>query len=458
MKNFFFHFGLMCLLCINPFFLWADSIAVDLAALYRLADEECQQIILSEQQLQAAKEATQQAKNNLLPNVHVAISGSYIGDAWLMSRGFSTSGTTEVIYAGIGPRNLNNGLQPSPHWGNQFSVEAAQVICAGGALVAGIKIAELGEQIAVLNVAKSKQDVRFLLTGYFLDLVKLQNQLAVIDTHIALAEQVLEQMRTKESVGLVLRNDITRYELLLKQLQLTKVQIHDAQSIVRHQLQTTLHRSDDMILVPDTSSLVAEYHALHEIAAEQIWQNRAVDSHIGLQQAEKTEELSEQQVRVARAASIPSITIVAKDELSGPYTSDLIPVNANVNAWFVGIGLQYDLGSLWHNHRAIRQAKVEREASHTRTALVREEINNAVHAGYVRFLTAFTEVETQEKQVQLADENYALVEKRYSNELALLTDLLDASAMKLQANMALVNARVNLLYNYYQLKYTTHTL
>ena len=60
--------------------------------------------------------------------------------------------------------------------------------------------------------------------------------------------------------------------------------------------------------------------------------------------------------------------------------------------------------------------------------------------------------------MQLADENYALVEKRYNNELALLTDLLDASSMKLQADMALVNARVALLYNYYQLKYTTHTL
>ena len=50
------------------------------------------------------------------------------------------------------------------------------------------------------------------------------------------------------------------------------------------------------------------------------------------------------------------------------------------------------------------------------------------------------------------------MEKRYNNELALLTDLLDASSMKLQADMALVNARVGLLYQFYQLKYTTHTL
>ena len=72
--------------------------------------------------------------------------------------------------------------------------------------------------------------------------------------------------------------------------------------------------------------------------------------------------MSEQQVKMARSGSMPTIALIAKDELSGPYTSDLIPVDANVNVWFVGVGLQYDLGSLWHNYRAIRKAKTEREA------------------------------------------------------------------------------------------------
>jgi len=462
-KRFFVSFGLACVVCVNPCFFQSahaapDSVVVTLGAVYSLAEEESRQIKLSEQQLAAAKEGLQQAKNNLLPSVQVSLSGSYIGDAYLMSRGFSTGGQTEVILPGLGPQQVDNGRQPSPHWGNSFSVEATQVICAGGALVAGVKIADFIEQIAELDVAKSKQEVRFLLTGYYLDLVKTGNQLEVIDRHIELTERVLEQMRAREAVGVVLRNDLTRYELQLKQLQLARVRLQDVLSIVHHQLHTALHRPEGVVLVPDTVSLQQEYAALESVAAEQLWQNRAADSHIGIRQAEKAEAVSEQQVKATRAASIPSIAVVAKDELWGPYTTDLIPVNANVNAWFVGIGLQYDLGSLWHNHCAIRKAKTERQAAQTRTEMAREGVNNAVHAGYVHFLTSFTEVDTQEKQVQLADENYGLVEKRYNNELALLTDLLDASSIKLQADMALVNARVNLLYNYYQLKYITHTL
>lgn len=465
MKQGIIHVGLVCLMLINPFlFLSAeesqetDSVIFDLATIFRLADEESRQIRVSEAALRAANDGVRQARNALTPHLQVNISGSYMGNVVLMGRDFSTSGQTEVQYAGQAPQYIDNGVQPTPHWGNIFSFEASQVIYAGGALIAGVKMAEIGERIAELDVAKSRQEVRFMLAGYYLDLVKLQNQQEVIDRHLELTQRVLDQMRAREAAGVVLRNDLTRYELQLKQLELTKVRLTDAQSIIHHQLVTALHRPSTQTIVPDTLSVNAALSQLEQAASEQLWQSRAAGSHLGIQQAQAAEELSAQQVKLTRAGSIPTIAAVAKDELFGPFVNDLIPVNSNVNVWFVGLGLQYDLGSLWHNYRAIRKAKSEHAAAQERTEMAREGVTNGVHAAYVHFLTAFTEVETQQKQVQLANENYELVEKRYHNELALLTDLLDASSMKLQSEMALVNARIGLLYQFYQLQYTTHTL
>lgn len=90
--------------------------------------------------------------------------------------------------------------------------------------------------------------------------------------------------------------------------------------------------------------------------------------------------------------------------------------------------------------------------------LAAEQVENAVQAGYTNFLTAFTDLHTQENSVRLADQNYSVTSNRYRNEMALLTDLLDASNMKLSADLGLVNARINVLYNYYKMKYITHTL
>ncbi|MBR1787199.1 MAG: TolC family protein [Paludibacteraceae bacterium] len=473
MKHLRLSFGLMCLICINPFsFLLAqtvadttrtataksDSMQISLQSVYRLADTESNILKISEHSLRAATEAVKQAKNNFLPNVSIDLSGSYIGDAHLMNRRFSTSGTTEVILPGLGPQTVSNGRQTSPHWGNMLSVEATQVIYSGGALTAGLKMAETGERIAELDVHKNKQEVRFMLTSYYLDLVRLLNETEVIDSHIALTGEVLEQMKAKERAGVVLHNELTRYELQLKQLELTRIRLQDALSIVRHQLQTTLHLPQQNVIMPDTAEVRQAYAMLENSLSEQAWQADASDKNLTLQQAEAATDLSQQKVRLTRAASIPTIAAVIKDELFGPYTTDLIPVNANVNAWFVGIGIHYDLGSAWKNHRAIKQSKAESERTKAELDLVREQVNNQVHSAFVSFLTSFTEVDTQLKQVELANENYSTVEKRYNHELALLTDLLDASSMKLQADMALVNAQVNLLYNYYQLKYITHSL
>lgn len=60
--------------------------------------------------------------------------------------------------------------------------------------------------------------------------------------------------------------------------------------------------------------------------------------------------------------------------------------------------------------------------------------------------------------MQQADENYHVTNNRYRNGLALLTDLLDAANAKLGADLALADARINVIFNYYRMRYLTHTL
>ena len=432
--------------------------AQSLQQLYDLADHYNQQIVVSQTGLRAASEAVMAAKNAMLPNVELSASGSYIGDATLMSRGFSTNGTTDVIIAGIGPQKVRNGRQETPHWGNSFTAQVSQVIYAGGAIRAGIRITELGEQMATLDVEKNRQEVRFLITGYYLDLYKLQNQQMVIDRNIQLTEKVIKDMEARCQQGMVLKNDITRYELQLMTLQLTKEKLKDAQSIINHQLCTTLHMTDKKVIVVDTTKLNQEIASLKTIANEHNWQQTASENNIGIRQANVAIQLAEQKIKTTNAASLPSLALIAEDNLFGPYTNDLIPVNANVNAWFVGIGLKYDLGSLWKNKHNINHARIHHQQSQEQLVLARENVEKSIQAGYVNFLTSFKEVETQRKQVELATQNYDVVQNRYQNQLALLTDMLDASSMKLSADMALVNAQISLLYSYYKLKYISNTL
>lgn len=92
-----------------------------------------------------------------------------------------------------------------PHYGNNFAIEATQVVYAGGAITNSIAIARLQEEMARLNLDTSRDKVRFLLIGYYLDLFKQQNMLQVYEKNIEQTKQVIGELHAKEAEGVVLK-------------------------------------------------------------------------------------------------------------------------------------------------------------------------------------------------------------------------------------------------------------
>lgn len=405
--------------------------------MFRLADTNSKSIQTYRTGREAADQAVKAAKAQRLPDVGASLSFSYLGDGHLWDRDF------------------DNGMNiPMPHFGNNFALEAQQVIYAGGAISSGIALAELGQQMAELDWQKNRQEIRFLLTGYYLNLYKLNNQVQVLRKNLDVTEQLIRHMEARRSQGTVLKNDITRYELQRETLRLQLAQVQDSRKIVNHQLVTTLHLPADTEIVPDTTLLDEEIRTL----AEEDWQQMAVQGNIGLQQAELAVRMSEQQVKLERSERLPKVALVAADHLDGPITFEVPVLDNNFNYWYVGVGVKYNLSSLFKNNRKLKQAHLNVRRAQEGHELAQEQVENAVQAGYVNFLTSFTDLRTQEKSAELADENYAVTANRYKNDLALLTDMLDASNTKLSADLGLVNARINVIYNYYKMRYLTHSL
>ena len=103
-----------------------------------------------------------------------------------------------------------------------------------------------------------------------------------------------------------------------------------------------------------------------------------------------------------------------------------------------------------HDARIIQMDYSKREAE--------EGIARRINEAYTLYSQAFEHLEIERKNVQLAEENYAVVRNRFENQLALLTDMLDASTARLNAGVRLVNARIATLFYYYQLHYIAGTL
>lgn len=133
-------------------------------------------------------------------------------------------------------------------------------------------------------------------------------------------------------------------------------------------------------------------------------------------------------------------------------------IDKNFNYWYVGVGVSFKLSSLYKANKSIRRARYSTNVSRLRQNDVLEQTSLAVQADYTKYLEAYDEVATLEKSVQLATENYGVIENRYRNDIALVTDMLDASNQLLDAELQLANARINVIFNYYKLRNTSGNL
>ena len=412
--------GLLCITVLCSQGLCAQTRQMGIEELFRLADEQSKSIQTYRTGKEAAEEALKAAKAQRLPDVNVSLSASYWGNGKLWDRDFSNAMTIDM-----------------PHFGNNFALEAQQVVYAGGAISSGIKQAELGKLLAELDLQKNVQEIRFLLVGHYLNLYKLDNQIRVLQKNMELTDEVIANMKARREQGTVLKNDITRYELQKEQLNLQLTRVKDARRIANHQLATTLHLPESTEIYPDSLLLREQIQTL----TEEDWQELAEANHIVLKQTQATIRMNEQKVKQERAERLPHISIVAAEHLDGPITIEVPVLDNNFNYWYIGIGVKYNISSLFKNNRKLKQARL-----------------NVRQAQEQRQLAQETDLRTQENSVRLADENYHVTDNRYKNEMALLTDMLDASNMKLTADLGLVDARINILYNYYKMKYITHTL
>ena len=414
-----------------------QSYVLTLEHMFTLADENSKTIQVENVALSEAQQAVRVAQNGRLPDIELSLSASYLGNGCLMDRDFTNGQNIKM-----------------PHFGNNLAIKATQLIYGGGVVNTGIAMAKLKEEMASVNMEATRSRVRFMLTGFYLDLYKLQNVLKVYDRNIELAKVVIADTKARNEAGVVLQNDITRYELLLKNLELGRKRVSNSVEILNYDLVTILGLPSETLIQPDTT-LLAQSFPVQDMA---YWQQLAENEAYSVKQSALAVEMSQKNEKMIRAERLPSVALVAANHFDGPITIEVPVIDKNFNYWYVGVGVSYKLSSLYKSGKNIKRARISTDVNRRRREEVLEQTSLAVQADYTQYMEAYDEVATLEKNVQLAKENYEVTETRYRNEMALVTEMLDASNQLLDAELQLSNARINVIFNYYKLKNTSGNL
>lgn len=422
-------------ICVNS--LSAQELNMTINDLFKLVEQSNIDIKVARHDVEISKEQKKSALAGRLPDISISATMNYLGNATVMERDFSGWVGSHI-----------------PHWGNSLSLSAYQPLYTGGEITAKINKAKNRQNIAENELTLISNKTKILILEYFLNLFKQRNLLSVYEENIELTRRLISEMRVRSEQGLALSNDVTRYELNLSNLNYDRTTVIDGIDYLNNSLLSFLDLDEETVIVPTL-------HFADSVKCDTssgIWMEYALQNSPELKKTDLNYAQTQLEEKLLRSKKLPKIGLTIGDNLEGPITNRSPILNKNINRWWAGVQLSFNISASYKERGNIAAARLESSKLVDQRKSLQDEIERQIDRAYKYYTEAFEQVKTQEINVKLAKENYRIVNLRYSNDFSLLTDMLDASAQKLDAEVRLVNARTNAIYYYYQLKYISGTL
>ena len=192
---------------------------MSIGEIFGLADRQNADIATADSRIATARQGEAVAQNARLPQLNASLTLSYLGDGTILDRDFGNATRDRL-----------------PHFSNTLGVELYQPVYTGGAISSGIGLAKKGTEMAENSRTMSINSVRMALATNYLELAKHRNLLQVYNENIRLTEKLIGEMKAKHAQGVVLKNDITRYELRLSSLTYDRLATENAIRIFNNNL------------------------------------------------------------------------------------------------------------------------------------------------------------------------------------------------------------------------------
>lgn len=406
-----------------------DTLHLSLQQLFERGSEQHLQLAADRLKEEMARERSATARTNRLPELNVGLKGGFLGQPVVWQNGMS-----------------NPTYPDSPDWQQNYAIDFTQPIYQGGKIRYAIRQADLEREIARLQTATDRADIKLLLLEQYLNLFSLYKQHIVLSRKIDESERRLKDIRQMKTEGLITNNDVLRSEMQLTNDRLSRNETENNIRIVSQQLDILIGLDEHLLLVPDTALLNLEYAT----ATYDEYVNRAFLTDPALLLSRKQTELAENSIRLTRAEQLPRLSLTASNTLARPVSRTLADMYNN--SWNIGLSFSYPISSFYRNRHRMKEARQNVQLMRNAEEQKQQNIRMNIQAALLKHREAADRVEALKLSVKQAEENYRIMQNRYMSQLAILTDLLDADNLRLNAELQLTTARTQVIYTYYELQ------
>jgi outer membrane protein TolC len=409
-----------------------QSLTLDEAV--HLAWDKSNEVGLANAKVNSKKYELQSAKNNQYPDFR--ISGQYqrLANASInlkINQGSNSTGATPVVdQLMLGQAN------------------ATLPVFAGFKMHNSIVMHENLYEAETATAAHTKEEVAMKVINYYASLFKAQKTVALLKENQKSAEQRVYDFGELEKNEIIARNDFLKAQLQVSKIKLSIDEAVNHENIINFQLITLLK-------LPVGTQLVIRESDFANFKMDNVPTNEqpALANRKDLQAVQLQEKASKANIKVAKAAYYPSINLVG-----GYVALDLKNVVTVQNAMNYGLGVSYDLSSIFKNGTAVKLAESKATEIQNSEAMLTDYIKVEVQKAIEEYNLAIQQNEVYGQAVAQSTENFRIIKDKYDNGLADTNDLLEADVEQLSANINKTLAKANIIQKYYALLNATGQL
>jgi len=305
-----------------------------------------------------------------------------------------------------------------------------------------------------INVIEQSGNVGLQVAALYLDMVSLYEQQQLIADQIVRVETRLKNINALYRNQKITRSDVLRAELNLSAVKLNLEQVENDSKISNRRLNVLLDLSDTTTLFPTDSANITRpgIGSLLSFAG-----TAGLDAYT-VRKAGKDINIQGARNGSIKSSNLPSLSVFWTYFLNYPNRLYYPTIDQPYSLGFAGIRIQYNLSALYQNKYKVASGKLRLQELQLIQQAAGDEARQQAASLLIKYQEALDRIAVNEKSIKQASVNYRIVNAKYLNQLALLTDLLDADNLYQETRYDLVRAQVTAQLIYYQLLYTAGKL
>ncbi len=417
----------------------AQTPVLTLDSCFALAKANNAQLLTDQLEIQKAQEVKAQVFTKHFPQVSI----SYL--AYYAARPIIEYGINDIQDDDLGaflsalittlndPEGANMGLPTEINLmekGHGVNATAMMPVYAGGRILNGNRLANVGIEAAQLKAEVSERDMLENIESTYYLVLGLQDKVHTVESALALTDSLDHIVDVALKAGLITKSDKLRLALKQNELKANQLQLNNgivlASQLLCQQIGIT-YPEDGLTL--DTASFSIKNHAdaLREnfIRPEQQLLQLQID-------AEKLRK------KLTLGEALPQVGI------GGTYSYGNLVRKYKGNAIALA-QVSIPLTQWWETSHKLKEHNIAiREAELMQKDLT-EKMGLQVKQAYNQMVEAEALMQSDKAALDMAQENYRLAELNYRAGMNTITDVLEAHALLLQAKNAITDRQITYL-------------